>query len=174
MISSALRFLTLCALIEISFGVLSSVTQQQQQHRTTTSKNSNRRGEITLFVAVRSGPGVKNVRYRATARKTWLGIQSMSELPRHSVAYRFFVDGPCDTCAQEEETNGDMVVRQRNSSPDASSNPDATWLHPTFLSDYADPSINYKTQWAPEVCRPFFFFCRCCYEGSVGVTVTHV
>jgi hypothetical protein len=103
------------------------------------------------------------VRYRATARKTWLGIQSMSELPRHSVAYRFFVDGPCDTCAQEEETNGDMVVRQRNSSPDASSNPDATWLHPTFLSDYADPSINYKTQWAPEVCRPFFFF-------SVAVT----
>ena len=148
MIFPALRLLTLCALI---MGVISSVTTQQQQQRTTSSKKSNRRGEITLFVAVRSGPGVKNVRYRATARKTWLGIQSMAELPRHSVAYRFFVDGPCDTCAQEEESFGDMVVRQRNSSPDASSNPDATWLHPTFLSDYADPSINYKTQWAPEV-----------------------
>ena len=36
--------------------------------------------EVTLFVAVKTGPGLKNVRYRASARRTWLDL-SMDELP---------------------------------------------------------------------------------------------
>jgi len=36
--------------------------------------------EVTLFLAVKTGPGLKNARYRATARRTWLDV-GMKELP---------------------------------------------------------------------------------------------
>jgi hypothetical protein len=51
--------------------------------------------DVILFIAVKSGPGRKNERYRSTARKTWLDKNMKGVEVENGFAYKFFVDGPC-------------------------------------------------------------------------------
>lgn len=50
---------------------------------------------VILFIAVKSGPGRKNERYRKTARKTWLDMNMKGIDQENGFAYKFFIDGPC-------------------------------------------------------------------------------
>ena len=95
---------------------------------------------VVVFLALRSGPGKKNHRYRHAARATFLDPHQ-AELPlapggASAFGYRFFVDGPC--CEGED----DVVARTRTENDVMRG-----LVDDQFNALYSDASINYKTQW---------------------------
>jgi hypothetical protein len=88
---------------------------------------------VLLFIALRSGPGKKNARYRAQARRTFLS-PTMTHLTA-PFAYKFFVDGPC--CDDE----GNDVISRKRTNADVKSG----LVRREFNELYGD--TNYKNQW---------------------------
>ena len=88
---------------------------------------------VLLFIALRSGPGKKNARYRAQARRTFLS-PTMTHLTA-PFAYKFFVDGPC--CDDE----GNDVISRKRTNADVKSG----LVRREFNGLYGD--TNYKNQW---------------------------